>query len=289
MKKLLLILFVFSGLVAMGQAPHKEKFGVFKWMDTVYFNPNTVPFSSSTSLVQLWFDTLTTSPTYGKLVRKTAATSSTNIYNSNGTLTGSRTLSGSDTYFLNFDSVVLSNTARAGSSVGLLQNSGSSISLDQSNSSFGRGTNLTMGVNSFDITTTASSTNPDRVKIPSIYKTLTESSATTFLIVTVATGEVSGGEILVTIEANDGTDFQARTIRFIWTAVNKAGTLSIAVNTPEEINTNSSGTLTCTITAIDGGSGNISFQANAVSSLSQSVLRASCMILKNFGGFVTPQ
>ncbi len=183
----------------------------------------------------------------------------------------------------------MSNTARAGSSVGLLQNSGSSISLDQSNSSFGRGTNLTMGVNSFDITTTASSTNPDRVKIPSIYKTLTESSATTFLIVTVATGEVSGGEILVTIEANDGTDFQARTIRFIWTAVNKAGTLSIAVNTPEEINTNSSGTLTCTITAIDGGSGNISFQANAVSSLSQSVLRASCMILKNFGGFVTPQ
>ncbi len=200
-------------------------------------------------------------------------------------------MSGSDTYFLNFDSVVFSNTARAGSSVGLLQNSGSSISFDQSNSGLGRGTNLTLGINSFDITTTASSTNPDRVKIPSIYKTLTESSATTFLIVTVATGEISGGEILLTVESNDATDFQARTLRFIWSAVNKAGTTTITIGTPEEVFAESAGgsTLTCAITATDGGSGNISFKANAVSSLSQSVLRSSCMILKNFGGFVTPQ
>ena len=114
------------------------------------------------------------------------------------------------------------------------------------------------------------------------YVTLTESSATQFTTTTIATGKIQGGTILITVEGNDATDFQSRTLRFIWSAVNKAGTLTITISTPEEVVALSSGTLTCTITAVDAGSGVLSFRANAVSSLTQSTLRATYQTFKNF-------
>lgn len=114
------------------------------------------------------------------------------------------------------------------------------------------------------------------------YVTLTESSATIFSKTTIATGKIQGGSILVTIEANDATDFQSRTLRFIWSAVNKAGTTTITLGTPEEVVAVSAGTLTATITATDDGSGVISFKANAVSSLTQTTLRATYQVFKNF-------
>jgi hypothetical protein len=114
------------------------------------------------------------------------------------------------------------------------------------------------------------------------YVNLTESSATQFTTTTIATGKIQGGEILITVEANDATDFQARTLRFIWSAVNKAGTLTITISTPEEVVAVSSGTLTCTITGVDNGSGVLSFKANAVSSLTQTTLRSTYQTFKNF-------
>ena len=114
------------------------------------------------------------------------------------------------------------------------------------------------------------------------YVNLTESSATQFTTTTIATGKIQGGQIVLTIEANDATDYQARTLRFIWSAVNKAGTLTITISTPEEVVAVSSGTLTATITGVDNGSGVLSFKANAVSSLTQSTLRATYQTFKNF-------
>jgi len=114
------------------------------------------------------------------------------------------------------------------------------------------------------------------------YVNLTESSATTFTSTTIPTGKIGGGEITVTIAADDATDFQARTLRFIWSAVNKAGTTTVTISIPEEVVSTSTGTLTATITAVDGGSGVVNFQANAVSSLTQTTLRCSYQISKNF-------
>jgi len=114
------------------------------------------------------------------------------------------------------------------------------------------------------------------------YVTLTESSATKFTSTTIASGKIQGGSILITIESNDATDYQSRTLRFIWSAVNKAGTLTITLSTPEEVVALSSGTLTCTITAVDAGSGVLDFKANAVSSLTQTTLRATYQTFKNF-------
>ena len=122
------------------------------------------------------------------------------------------------------------------------------------------------------------------------YTTLTETTATSFLRVNIPTGEVAGGEILVTVQADDATDYQARTLRFIWSAVNVAGTLTISAIVPEEAVAASTGTLVVTIDTNDAGSGNLDFRATATSSLTQTTLRANYQIQKNFGtGAVTPQ
>lgn len=112
--------------------------------------------------------------------------------------------------------------------------------------------------------------------------TLSESSATTFASTTIPQSRIGGGEVIVTITANDGADYQSRTQRFIWTAVNKGGTTTITLGTVEEVVAVSGGTLTSTITAVDAGGGVINFKANATSSLSQTVLRASYTVIKNF-------
>lgn len=115
------------------------------------------------------------------------------------------------------------------------------------------------------------------------YTSLTEATATAFLRINIPTGEVAGGELIVTIQANDATDFQARTLRLIWAAVNKAGTTTVTISTPEEVVAVSAGTLTATITAVDAGSGNVDFKADATSSLTQTILRANFQVSKNFG------
>jgi len=123
----------------------------------------------------------------------------------------------------------------------------------------------------------------DRDRIVGKYTTLTESAATSFVRVNIPSNSVAGGEVWVTIEANDATDFQSRTLSFLYTAVNKAGTTTITIETPREVVAISSGTLTVTITAVDSGTGNVDFQANAVSSLTQTALRANCRVNKNMG------
>lgn len=53
--------------------------------------PN-IPYNSGAGIVHLGLDTVAASPTFNKLVRKTAGATSTNIYNTDGTLTGNRTV-----------------------------------------------------------------------------------------------------------------------------------------------------------------------------------------------------
>lgn len=118
---------------------------------------------------------------------------------------------------------------------------------------------------------------------------LTESTATAFSRIALSSGQYCGGNITVTIQANDGTDFQARTMRFAYTAVNKAGTITVTIETPVEIVAASAGTLTCTITAVDSGSGNLDFKANAVSSLTQTSLQAQCFVANNYLGTISAQ
>lgn len=123
----------------------------------------------------------------------------------------------------------------------------------------------------------------DRMHVIGKYTTLTETTATAFARVAIPASTVAGGDIVVTVEANDATDFQSRTLTVPWSASNKAGTLSLGLGTPGEAVAASAGTLTCTLTFTDATGGNADFNADCTSSLTQTVLRANAQVRKNFG------
>lgn len=103
-------------------------------------------------------------------------------------------------------------------------------------------------------------------------KTLTESSATSFVQIAVASGAHVGGVIHYTIIANDSTDYQTRAGTVAFSAVNKAGTETGAVGTADETVAVSTGTLTNTFTVDTSPTNGILIQANAESSLTQTTL-----------------
>ena len=119
-------------------------------------------------------------------------------------------------------------------------------------------------------------------------KTLTESSATKFVTMTVASGAYLNGHLVYSVEADDGADFQNISGEVPFAAVNKAGAITCSIGDPTTapvINTTaaggyqvtavSSGTLTMWggLTCVDDGSNVMSLKANAVSSLTQTTLR----------------
>lgn len=123
----------------------------------------------------------------------------------------------------------------------------------------------------------------DRYKIIGKITTLTETAATSFFSLSVPTSTVTGGNVVCTVEANDGTDFQSRNLSFDFAAVNKTGTITAVLSTPVETVAVSAGTLTVAITAVDSGSGVLTFKADATSSLTQTVLRINAQVCKNLG------
>jgi hypothetical protein len=128
----------------------------------------------------------------------------------------------------------------------------------------------------------------DRLYWRATPKTLTESSATAIADIAVASGSVVAGTLEYTVESNDGTDFQSRKGTVPFSAVNKAGTLTTTLGTVVEIVALSAGTLTCTPT-ITTGANKITLNLNAVSSLSQTTLRATWHVTLDGGsGAVSP-
>lgn len=124
----------------------------------------------------------------------------------------------------------------------------------------------------------------DRNVIVGKYVDITGGAATTFGQLALATsGTVAGGIVVYTIEANDGTDYQSLSGTLRYDVVNKAGTLTVVYSdTQNGTGACSTGTLTATVTATTSGT-NVLFQANAVSDLSETVLRVSFQVLNQFG------
>lgn len=116
-------------------------------------------------------------------------------------------------------------------------------------------------------------------------KTLTESSDTAIVDIAVAAGTVATGEFIFGIEANDATDYQTLRGRARYAVVNKAGTLTVDLTVIEESKAVSAGTLTATCTATSG-TNKITLNLNAVSSLTQTTLRALWRI-EHEGGVIT--
>lgn len=108
--------------------------------------------------------------------------------------------------------------------------------------------------------------------------TLTESSATTLFTIPVPATNYVGLMACVTIYATDGTDHQCLTSRINVNAVAKTTTITPTVTQVDGTTAASTGTLTCTYTVADNGSNVLAVKANAVSSLTQTVLRAKIVV-----------
>lgn len=107
---------------------------------------------------------------------------------------------------------------------------------------------------------------------------LTESVDTQFVTITVGTGKQLGAHLVCTVCANDGTDYQSLTSLVTVDAINKAGTITRQKTQVDNTAAVSAGTLTATYVVTDNGSGVIGIKCNAVSSLTQTVLRVKWSI-----------
>lgn len=107
---------------------------------------------------------------------------------------------------------------------------------------------------------------------------LTESTATLFCNVAVASGKYAGARLVCTVTANDGTDYQCMTSHITVDAVNKAGTVTATLVQVDGTTAASAGTLTVTYTAVANGN-SVDIKADAASSLTQTVLRAKWSVI----------
>jgi len=129
-------------------------------------------------------------------------------------------------------------------------------------------------------TTTGSTAQSESVRYyySSKFKDLVESSATTIANVAIGSGKFIAAQFWCTVHADNGTDFQAFSARVAFNAVNKAGTVTVGTITQTDtLIATSSGTLTCTYTAVANGA-SVDLKANAASSLTQTTLRAKWAI-----------
>lgn len=108
---------------------------------------------------------------------------------------------------------------------------------------------------------------------------LTESTDSQIATVACGTGKYAGAQLVVTVNAADASDFQALTSTVTVSAVNKAGTITRTVTQVDGTTAASAGTLTATYVVTDNGSGVLGIKVNAVSSLSQTQLRAKWSIV----------
>lgn len=113
-------------------------------------------------------------------------------------------------------------------------------------------------------------------------KSLTESVATGIVEIPIESNSVLSATLQYTVNADDGTDFQVLTGEVLITAANKNGTITVSTpgNMGSENVSCSSGTLTNSVT-VSTGTNKITVNLNAVSSLTQTTLKASWRVWWN--------
>lgn len=118
-------------------------------------------------------------------------------------------------------------------------------------------------------------------------KALTD-AATSIFEIALASGAMTGGTLIATIEASDGTDHQAFTQIVAFSAVNKAGayTTTVTVNASNDAKAASAGTLT-TSWAFTTGSNKVTMQVTPTGSLTETTYRVTYVVINNSPQAVT--
>jgi hypothetical protein len=127
---------------------------------------------------------------------------------------------------------------------------------------------------------------------PSGWTTLTESAATATATLTFGASRAVAALFFVTIEANDGTDYQSMSYYVQVNSVRKATgntvTTVAVIGTPPAVASTSATTLTAAFTATEGAAAT-TINVNAVSSLTQTTLRATFQLISNGPGVTVAQ
>lgn len=117
-------------------------------------------------------------------------------------------------------------------------------------------------------------------------KTLTESSATSFVRIDVSADSFVGGQVFYTVYATDGADYQVRTGSFNFSIYNTSGpddeyiTIGTVIN---EAYVSSTGTLTVSFTGDTSPTNGVNLQANATASIGQSTLQIKYRVMISSG------
>jgi len=180
----------------------------------------------------------------------------------------------------------LGTDAASATSQGFKAHDGSGTDKDGANMNFGGGASTGTGKSGDVIiktgltSTTGSSANSYSTRRYDSAKqvTLTESTATTFCNVGVASSKYAGAKLVATVTANDGTDFQCLTSELNVNAINKAGTVTTTLTQVDGTTAASAGTLTATYTAVVNGN-SVDIKCDATSSLTQTVLTVKWNVL----------
>lgn len=116
-------------------------------------------------------------------------------------------------------------------------------------------------------------------------KTIVDGSATSLFEVAIASGAMNGGVLFYTVEASDGTDFQALTGMVTFSGVNKAGTVTSTNATEVSANQNksvSSGTLTLAWTST-AGTLKYTVKVQPTGSLTETIYRITYTVMPMIG------
>lgn len=120
-------------------------------------------------------------------------------------------------------------------------------------------------------------------------KTLTETTATSVVIIPVSAATSVSGMMFYTVHARDGTNSQTRSGRVIWNGVAEGTTATCVLGTADELDNTPTGTLTATITCTSPANNQIQLLIDATSSLTQTTLEAYVTLISVGPGEPLPQ
>lgn len=120
-------------------------------------------------------------------------------------------------------------------------------------------------------------------------KTLTETVATSVVIIPVPDDVSISGQFIYTVHARDATNAQTRSGSVLYNGVAEGVTATCVLGTPTELDNTPTGTLTATVTCTSPANNQIQILINATSSLAQTTLEAYGTLIHVGAGEPLPQ
>lgn len=128
----------------------------------------------------------------------------------------------------------------------------------------------------------------DRIYVGTKNVTITDNVAATYATVSCATGEMTGGMVVVTVRCSDGTDFQGVSLAGVFAVSNKAGTNTVSLAQVGAAGANTGASSQTTALSATAGTNAINLRINCDTTLVPTTFTVTYTIFINGTGTVTP-